>query len=316
MNKYIIASKSGIYTILNLKKKLADVTFILITKNETNNSFRVRHFLNNRKIVDLKSQTLLEIKISNSIIVRYGSTYPIKGTGNIVYNESKDIIFSSNKQKSRKHLSKKNVSCPKVLEKSFRRFPIVARPYRHSKGRDFNLLFTPRQLKTFRETHPRGYYYSEFINKDREFRVHCASGKILLIKEKPRPTNPDQPIWNIDANGEAFEYIPWDDYNTEAIFRVGIESLKATKELGLDFAAIDIMLKDNVPYILEANTAPSLHTAEYTEDRYLRYFEYLFNNTKKKKLSNWEYFRFKKGSSLSWKNSQLNSKKNIINEKN
>lgn len=314
MRKYIIASNSGIYTTLSLKKKLKDVTLILVTT--TGSSYRIRHYLNDKMISEKKSVKDPTLNISNSIIIRYGSTCPIVGTGNIIYNESRNIILSSNKQKARLQLLKSSVSCPRVYEKNFKRFPLVARPFKHSKGRDFNLLTNPRQLQAFQNTHPKGYYYSEFIDKEREFRVHCANGKILLVKEKPRPTNVNQPIWNIDANGEAFEYIPWEEYNSDAMFKVCIESLKATKELGLDFSAVDVMLKNNTAYVLEANTAPSLHTAEYTEDRYIKYFEFLFKNTKNTKLSNWDFSKFEKGSSLAWKNSQLNSQKNIINEKN
>jgi len=307
--KYVICTNSGIKTIKSLISKMSDVVFVSISKPGPK---RKVIYYKNGKIIDKKFLGDC-LTINNSIIIRYGSAFPIKGEGNIVYNEPSNIILSSNKMKSRKEMTELKVSCPTVydLKNRIRKFPLVVRPFKHSKGKDFTILKNPIELEVFKNNNPTGYYYSEFVKKEKEFRVHCAHGKILLIKEKPEPKD-GNPIWNIDANGEAFVYIPWEEYNFPGMRDVCLQSLKATKALGLDFAAIDIMLRNNVAYVLEANTAPSLYTAEYTEGRYIKYFEYLFNLSKNQKLSHWDYSSFKEADSLAWKNNQLISNKNVI----
>jgi hypothetical protein len=58
--------------------------------------------------------------------------------------------------------------------------------------------------------------------------------------------------------------------------------------------------------VLEANTAPSLHTSEYALDRWAKYFEYLFSS--EERIPHWNFNSFKKGKSMIWKNFQLNEK--------
>jgi glutathione synthase/RimK-type ligase-like ATP-grasp enzyme len=33
--------------------------------------------------------------------------------------------------------------------------------------------------------------------------------------------------------------------------------------LGLDFGGVDVMVKDNVAYVIEVNTAPTLNSSDY-----------------------------------------------------
>ena len=315
MNKYIICTNSGVRTIRQMKTKMKDVSFVIVSKTNGGRKRRITIFKNNKLVKTLRGDKPI-LEINNSIIIRYGSRYPVKGSGNIFYNESKNINAASKKMESRVMFKNSGVSCPRLFSSNStpRSFPIVARPFNHSKGRDFNLLNTPIELKNFKARHPGGYYYSQFIHKEREFRVHCAHGKVLMVKEKPKPKNKNQPIWNIDANGEAFVTIPWGDYDQPVIKSAIAQALKATAALDLDFAAIDVMTKNDTAYVLEANTAPSLYTAEYSEQRYIDYFQYLFRFSNSEKLKHWDTTRFSKSKSLSWKNKQFNSTTNIINE--
>lgn len=313
MHKYIISTNSGIKSMSQLKNKMKDVVFIIVSKTKNGKQRKIKKYKNGL-LLNTEIGTQPKIEINNSIIIRYGCTYPISGNENIYYNESSSISFSSRKSESRKEMIKKNVSCPKLYSVQRSRFPMIARPLKHSKGKDFNFIKTPTELSSYAKDKGSSFYLSEYVDKDKEFRVHCGHGKILLVKEKPRPKDKSQLIWNIDVNGEAFEYISWDNYQNPGIREACIESLNAVKALNLDFAAVDVMVKNNKAYVLEANTAPSLYSAEYTEERYIRYFEYLLNNTKNQKLDHWNYDGYEKASSFSWKNKQLNSNKNIINE--
>jgi hypothetical protein len=107
--------------------------------------------------------------------------------------------------------------------------------------------------------------YVKYIPKLREFRAHVAFGHVIFLQEKKRKTEneqtDDQKLIRNHDNGWVFciNDIQLTDAERTSI---NAEAVKATTALGLDFGAVDLILgkKDNLPYILEVNTAPGLES--------------------------------------------------------
>lgn len=114
-------------------------------------------------------------------------------------------------------------------------------------GRD--IRFIERQYDV-----PEADFYTEYIDKDREFRVHVIAGRIAKVAEKiPNDGDArDQVVWNYD-NG--FRFI---NPQAEVPDRVQLTAIAAVGAFGLDFGAVDVILEGRNPYVLEVNTAPAL----------------------------------------------------------
>lgn len=192
-----------------------------------------------RKYTGLQGNTFVKEKLDapnfrNSIIIRWGNAVQIDHKDSIIYNEAKAIQLASNKKRSREVFVEKGINTPRLVnpQSTSLKYPIIARPSTHAKGSNFIILNNLAEFTRHYNAHnSQGWYYSEFIDKVREYRVHCCSGKILNFLEKPNPKN-GSIAWNRARNGgEAFENVKWADYDMNA----GLEALKATQALGLDF---------------------------------------------------------------------------------
>lgn len=248
-----------------------------------------------------------KLSISNSVVIRYGSATPVDAKNCVIYNKASAISTASNKKKTRQILKEAGVSIPTlVTPKNFKEsyLPIIARPSHHSKCKNLRVLKTKEEfLEHYKKNEEKGWYYSEFINKQHEFRVHCAHGKVLSISEKPKPKNhTDKNIifgWGYAVVEEEWRVLHWGEYK----YKMCVEALKTVDALELDFGAVDIMVKDGKYYVLEVNTAGALSTSPYLRKRYAMYFKWLFSSNKK--LDKWDYKKFSAGKSLAWKNKQL-----------
>ena len=130
-------------------------------------------------------------------------------------------------------------------------------------------------------------YYSEFYPKTKEYRVHVASGKAIIVAEKVvEEEKQDNVVWNLGDEGvcEEFNTLRWSEYREiEPIIKTA--SL-ACKSLGLDYGAVDIVAypndrQDELPpvAVLEVNTAPRLE--EYGISRYVQYFTILLKSNER-----------------------------------
>jgi hypothetical protein len=252
--------------------------------------------------------------VYNSTIIRWGIRTPINISDNItIYNKGTNLFKAAHKLNCRSILNDNNVSIPKTWSYSDIQtalentslFPLVARPVFHSQGKNFIVINDENEFDQLEleEAFNDNWYFSQLIDKEREFRVHCAHGKVLAIMEKPPQ---DQIVWNHSQNEDAWTYIPWENYRKRTIKTVALESLKAVKALNLDFGAVDIITKgdmDNLEvYVLEINTAPS--TCNYISEKYSQYFKWLFKSDERRE--HWDFEEFEAGKSLAWKNYQLN----------
>lgn len=127
-----------------------------------------------------------------------------------------------------------------------------------------------------------GFYTSQFwtkyIKKSQEFRVHVMGGEARVIQRKAlRVTNPDtgEPLDTSEVdfrirnlvNGFVFTTSDASPHPT-----VLEQAVKAVNRLGLDFGAVDVIWNEyyGKAYVLEVNTAPGLEG-----DTITKYAEYI-----------------------------------------
>jgi glutathione synthase/RimK-type ligase-like ATP-grasp enzyme len=253
-----------------------------------------------------KKRPITELTMEDAKVIRWGNRIEAETSkGTIVYNKAEAIEKGTDKKLSRQLFIEGKVRTPKLVTPDNVAnvdFPIIARPSRHAKGKNFIVLKERENfLQHYRANAQHGWYYSAFVNKEREFRVHCAHGKILAVMEKTK--GGDKIAWNRAVTGEPFTRVDQKDY----IFSVCFQALKAVKVLGLDFAGVDVMLiheaEKPVAYVLEVNTSPTLNSSEWVSEQYAKYFDWL--NRSEKRREHWDFTKFEKASSFAWKQFQL-----------
>lgn len=252
-----------------------------------------------------------ELTLADTKVIRWGNRIEAEtNKGSIVYNKAEAIANATDKKLSREIFIKEKVRTPQLVTPSTvknNQWPIIARPSRHAKGKNFIVL---KDINTFRQHYSQhnkdGWYYSEFINKEREYRVHCAHGKVLAVMQKT--AGGDKIAWNRAVTGEPFTRVAQENYP----FSVCFQALKAVKALGLDFAGVDVMeiTENGKPqgYVLEVNTSPTLNSSDWVSEQYARYFDWL--NRQDKRREHWDFTKFKSADSFAWKNFQLNDTQN------
>ncbi len=134
-------------------------------------------------------------------------------------------------------------------------YPLIGRRKYHHQGRQMKVIRNPRDLDNDYSSE----YWSEYINKDKEFRYYVFFGRVIAVAEKI-PSNPSDIAWNRFQGDNIFHNVRWDSWD----LKCGREALKVQQAVELDFGGIDIMLKGRQPYVLEMNSAPTL-TTEYRQ---------------------------------------------------
>jgi len=193
------------------------------------------------------------------------------------------ISKTSNKRTARRLLQEAKVSVPYTvfpepnMSTAYYQdviFPVIARPFRHLKGRDFHVLNTVEELMVFLwGKNVEDWYVSEVFNKTHEFRIHVAHGKVLLVHQKSFAKG--NIMETSEVNSGFWRVLDWSEFNPALC----IESIKASEVLGLDYAAVDIMWNahDNSMAICELNTDPDVGTP-YVSGKYAKYFDWAIGN--------------------------------------
>jgi glutathione synthase/RimK-type ligase-like ATP-grasp enzyme len=269
-----------------------------------------RIYENNLLKKNLTRVPFRKVVIKDGIVIRWANAIQFNHHGCIVYNEAAAIMASSAKGKAREALGKAGVDIPKLVTvDNFKKedLPILARPRTHMKCHGMVLLETKEKFtEHYNRLHHKGWYYSQMIWKDREIRIHVAHGKVLLIADKSKPANPKTLGWGHAVVNQEWTVLHWDEYR-EAWCKKACDAVKA---FGLDFGAVDLIIKDKKSYVLEVNTGGCLSESEYTRTRYAKYFDWLFRSEKRREW--WDYSKFTAGASFAWKNFQLEDKKEPI----
>jgi len=292
MNYIVIIAKYGLSSMRETINQMSQQVTLLARKENGTwiSNVRDRSFM-------LRGQPIFT---PNDKVISWGNSMPV-GNAGIHYNTGKAVSISSDKGLFRKVMMENEIPIPTPYHKDTNRWPIVIRPLHHHAGKHF---FVANNITEFSRITSRlgEYYASEVYPKQREIRVHCASGKVLLIKEKPAPADKNTIAWNFAINEEAWTTIDRQNYDPE-LCKIALQAMDA---ISLDIGAVDVMFdpseKGYAKYVIcEINTAPSL--TPYLQQKYAMYFDHIFRANSK--LNPWNWSKFTKGKSFSWKNEQL-----------
>ncbi len=143
-------------------------------------------------------------------------------------------------------------------------FPLIGRKTYHSQGKGMRVIPDARALTLDMQS----TYWSEYIRKDKEYRVYTFFGRVLGVCEK-RPDDPNAVSWNNSLGNGTFQTVEWRDWPLD----VCLLALKATKVAAVDFSAVDIIKKGADAYVLELNNAPTC--SEYRQTLFARAFRWL-----------------------------------------
>lgn len=257
--------------------------------------------------------TKLPVFAKGDKLIRWGNTIKATTDGGITYNKSAQIALGANKKKSRLLMQASGVAVPKTwdtieqfMDDPNRTGPYIIRPTKHQQGKQLLVAQNAMEVEEAVMQLGNDSYISEFYPKTREFRVHVAHGKVLVMHEKPAPEDKNTVAWNRHVNHDAFKVIKWGDYDV-AVAKLAIDTVKL---LELDCAAVDILAypedkKLPKAVVCEVNSAPTLRL--YAQTRYAAYFDWLLR--KKTRREHWNSAEFKEPKSFAWKNFQLSDKK-------
>lgn len=147
---------------------------------------------------------------------------------------------------------------------------VVVRPARHKQGKHLYLCETFSDVvaatQKVKNELNLGYYISEYIKKEKEFRVLVAEGRAVYVYEKI-PEDASAAAWN-HAWGSEAPNVKWGQWDLNVV-GTAISSMGC---FDLTFGAVDVMVKDGVAYTLEINTAPET-TSEYRQSCLAKVFD-------------------------------------------
>lgn len=158
-------------------------------------------------------------------------------------------------------------------------YPMIVRPEHHIRSRDMILCKTVGEVYRACQKFER-YYISEFIPKDREFRVFVIQGRVVAVVEK-MPKDRNDISWGCVEEG-TFKYVPWTEWPLIATEM----AVRAFCMSGLDFGAVDVLgvsAGSSGPeraYVLEINTAPEL--TPYYLKVFTKCFDHIVRNGKER----------------------------------
>lgn len=134
----------------------------------------------------------------------------------------------------------------------------LRRRLHHTQGKDIIRLKPTDRLPRER----RSGYYVQCLNKTAEYRFHIFQDKCIGLAQKVRKEgeHSNDLIWNFETGWDlVYIDVRERERQVENYQTLRAEAVKAVKALGLDFGAVDLIVADGKPFILEANTAPKLH---------------------------------------------------------
>ena len=255
-----------------------------------------------KKIVEHMKEKVEIVNVLNgdelTHLIRYGNTQPFDNAG-ITYNWQSAILNAADKIDARRTMREAGVKIPLTIlpgERVLLRTLTgtwIARPAEHFGGSNFEVV--SRSMKRMKEFLDNGWYLSKVWKKERELRVHCAHGKVLLIHDK----GIDGRTLNSNTHTTAdWSVLEWEEYHFDAC----VQALKACDALGLDWGGVDVLVNGEDCVVLEVNTAPSV-PGQIGPKKYAAYFDALLRNKNRVKHVDWS--KFKIGSDFAWSLKEL-----------
>lgn len=237
------------------------------------NTFYIKNNLPGLTIIT--KEEALPAFTKDDTVIRWGTSRHIPNGPKII-NKSKAMGETSEKGKFRKKVADAGHAPKTWLNTSDWAFhalehgitPTIVRPLVHQRSEALHFCNTLDEVKAAVNACGASYYISEYIKKEKEFRVFIAQGRPFIVVEK-NPPDKEAVTWGCVEQG-TFDYIAWEDWD-ESVVRCAVESFNLS---ALDFAAIDIIYKDGQAFFLEANTAPEI--LGYYGQCFAKVFGYMF----------------------------------------
>ena len=224
-----------------------------------------------------------EIGHPASFLIRWGSReyFPLE-PGGIEINTSESIYCGDvDKPSSRKLLQERGISVPRsffskeeILHATNVRYPLIGRQRHHGQGSNIELIKNREQVKNSFSK-----YWSEFIPKEREFRIYVFGDRAIGVAEKI-PKDKKDIGWNSHL-GATFIDVPNNEWNRDAV-NTGVA---AARVIGQHFSGVDLMEYKNRFYVLEVNTAIALSNPHRVNIFAVAFKEVISAHTKNGRLS-------------------------------
>lgn len=217
---------------------------------------------------------------SISTLIRWGSTASRPNRNSKIINTTKAIREVGNKAGFRK---KAGDLAPKYFDtwEEVQNYDgeleaIVIRPRTHARSEHLYLCHTldeaNRAMDIINNQLDDHCYFSEYISKEKEYRVFVANGRAFMVFEKlPRDRNALS--WGCVEQGQL-KLVNWSEWPLHIVDN----AVKAFNLSSLDFGAVDVMEKNGRAYFLEINTAPEIWP--YYGQKFAQVFKYMIANQK------------------------------------
>lgn len=191
-------------------------------------------------------------------LIRWGATGRVQRRPGKILNKGTAITTASDKWEFMNQMEEAGIRIPKTWGPGSPgiEFPCMGRKRDHVGGTD--VVRCIQKIDIQRAQAAGCEFFVRYVPKSNEYRLHVFGERIIKASQKVR-TNEEVPydpwVWNL-ASGFTFR-VP--DERVPATTRY--MAVMAVELAGLDFGAVDIIVGDDgLPYVLEVNTAPGLHT--------------------------------------------------------
>jgi len=237
--------------------------------------------------------SIVEVKDAKNLnwAIRWGTTSPIPNKDTKVINHASAITETSDKGTFRlkAHASgltpKTWGSMKELAEYEGEVGDIIIRSRHHERSEGIFLCSTPEQADKAVKAINGPYYISEYVKKDREWRVFVANGRVLMVFEKI-VKDKKAVSWGCVDEGSLVLY-RWSQWPLHVVEN----AIKAFNLSKLHFGAVDVIEKDGKAYFLEVNTAPEVWP--YYGARLADAFKYMMDGDKRKTIPVKDYKSWK-----------------------
>jgi len=236
--------------------------FIATTQNEKN-SLRIENYNGNGDVLLINPRNTICFVRGSAIKTEVGSALIriMENYGVFAVNDYKSMQFCSNKLASMIELERRNIPIPKTayvpstgnidtaLKKIGGQFPVVIKTITGAEGIGVSIVDSYQSLKSVLQSlwkYDAEVIIQEYFEVTFDVRTLVLDGKIIASAKRIRGSSDFRTNLALGNSGEPHELT---DIEKEIV-------LKAAKTSGAFYVAVDHLLVDGQPYVLELNGSP------------------------------------------------------------
>lgn len=179
----------------------------------------------------------------------YAGVYQHIGHARLIGNQPELVQLFSNKFNALQKMQASGVCVPKHGKTTDSlSLPILERPDYHTRGRGFAL---------YRDAMPTvrvGHHYQQFVQSDREYRVHVWQGKVIRVQRKVAITSDADTSCRSHGNGWRFSLCDIERVRGD----IKSQAVEAVRALSYQHGAVDVLVSGNMATVLEVNSGCGL----------------------------------------------------------